>query len=127
MAQDDEYRVALNAQFAAENTPLSLTYDDAILLNGVTVDLLAAGCFGVGDGRVGCNDDNQPWRFDPLFAANGFQVDQHNAHSQPDGSYHYHGDPNALFDHSGTVVSPVIGFAAAKVLPASPSNRKDLY
>ena len=110
--QDDEYRVPLNPQFAAENTPLSLSYDDAIMLNGVTVDLLAAGCFGVGNGRVGCNDDDQPWRFDPLSPLSGFRVDSHNAHSQPDGSYHYHGDPNALFDHSGDVASPVIGFAA---------------
>ena len=110
--QDDEYRVPLNPQFAAENTPLSLSYDDAIMLNGVTVDLLAAGCFGVSDGRVGCNDDDQPWRFDPLSPLTGFRVDTHNAHSQPDGSYHYHGDPNALFDHSGEIASPVIGFAA---------------
>ena len=97
---------------AASPTALSLNYDNGVLLNGVKVDLLAAGCFGVGDGRIGCNDDSQPWRFDPMFAANGFRVDQHNAHSQPDGSYHYHGDPLALFDRSGTVVSPVIGFAA---------------
>ena len=110
--QDDTYRVALNPVAAASPTALSLNYDNGVLLNGVKVDLLAAGCFGVGDGRIGCNDDSQPWRFDPMFAANGFRVDQHNAHSQPDGSYHYHGDPLALFDRSGTVVSPVIGFAA---------------
>jgi len=77
--QDDEFRVSLNPQFAAENTPLSLGYDDAVMLNGVTVDLLAAGCFGVGNGRVGCNDDDTPWRFDPLFETNGFRVDQHHA------------------------------------------------
>lgn len=110
--QSEEYQVALNPQFAATTTGLSLNYDNAILLNGVKVDLLAAGCFGVGDGRVGCNDDNQPWRFDPMFAQNGFRVDQHNAHTQPDGTYHYHGDPNALFDRSGGIASPVIGFAA---------------
>ena len=110
--QDVEYRVALNPQFAAENTPLSLGFVDAVMLNGVNVDLLAAGCFGVGDGRVGCNDDNTPWRFDPLFESNGFRIDQHHAHSEPNGAYHYHGDPNALFDHSGDVISPVIGFAA---------------
>lgn len=110
--QDVEYRVALNPQFAAENTPLSLGFVDAVMLNGVNVDLLATGCFGVGDGRVGCNDDNTPWRFDPLFESNGFRVDQHHAHSEPNGAYHYHGDPNALFDHSGDVISPVIGFAA---------------
>ncbi len=110
--QADEYRVPLTPSFAAQNTALSLQVDDAILLNGVKVDLLAAGCFGIGNGRIGCNDDSQPWRYDPMFATNGFRVDSHNAHTQPDGTYHYHGEPNALFDQSGSVVSPVIGFAA---------------
>ena len=55
---------------------------------------------------------NQPWRFDPMFAANGFRVDSHNAHVQPNGSYHYHGMPNAMFDADMPVESPVIGFAA---------------
>lgn len=111
-AQNVEYRVVRNPEFAASTTDLSLSVDNAILLNGVKVDLLTAGCFGVGDGRIGCNDDNQPWRADPLFSGGDFQVDQHNGHTQPDGTYHYHGDPLALFDRSGSVVSPVIGFAA---------------
>ena len=110
--QADEYRVPLTPAFAAQSTPLSLRLDDAILLNGVKVDLLAAGCFGIGNGRIGCNDDTQPWRYDPMFASNGFRVDSHNAHTQPDGTYHYHGEPNALFDKSGAVASPVVGFAA---------------
>jgi hypothetical protein len=55
---------------------------------------------------------SQPWRFDPLFAANGFRVDSHNAHVQPNGSYHYHGTPNAMFDEDTAVESPVVGFAA---------------
>ncbi len=110
--QSIEYRVPLNPVLAGSTTALSLRYDDAILLNGVKIDLLAAGCFGVGDGKVGCNDDAQPWRYDPMFAANGFRVDTHNAHTQPNGLYHYHGDPNALFDRSGNLASPVIGFAA---------------
>ncbi|MEM7256371.1 MAG: YHYH protein, partial [Pseudomonadota bacterium] len=110
--QAAEYQVPLIPAQAGSSTALSLSYDDAILLNGVKVDLLAAGCFGVGNGKVGCNDDSQPWRYDPMFASNGFRVDSHNAHTQPDGAYHYHGDPVALFDRSGTVVSPVVGFAA---------------
>jgi len=82
------------------------------LLNGVVVDILAAGCFGVGDGRIGCNDPDQPWRFDPLSPLSGFSVDSHNAHSQPDGTYHYHGEPNALYASNEAIVSPVAGFAA---------------
>lgn len=97
---------------AAAATPLSLQVDNAVLLNGVKVDVLAAGCFGVGNGRIGCNDPNQPWRYDPLSSGSGFNVDSHNAHTQPDGHYHYHGPPNALFPDSAGMASGVVGFAA---------------
>lgn len=111
-AVNASYEVPLYPQFSAKTTPLSLEYDDAIFLNGVKLDLLAAGCFGVGDGRIGCFDIETPWRLDPMSAMNDFGVDVHNAHVQPGGQYHYHGNPNALFDQSGDVSSPVIGFAA---------------
>jgi len=111
-AQDDHFTVPVSPAVAAETTALSLTIDNAIMLNGVRVDILAAGCFGVGDGRIGCNDISQPWRYDPMFPAAGFLVDSHNAHSQPDGTYHYHGEPKALFSSDGNTVSPVVGFAA---------------
>ena len=40
-------------------------------------------------------------------------ADSHNAHTQPSGAYHYHGNPKALFDdHDNKMASPVIGFAA---------------
>jgi len=110
--QSDEYRVPISPQISPAATPLSLDLDNAILLNGVKVDILAAGCFGVGDGRIGCNDPNEDWRYDPVNPASGFRVDSHNAHTQPDGTYHYRAEPNALFSSDGTVESPVVGFAA---------------
>ena len=110
--QNNEYRLPINPVLAANRTQLNLTVDNAILLNGVKVDILAAGCFGVGDGRVGCNDPDQPWRFDPINPAGGFLVDSHNAHTQPDGTYHYHARPNALFSTDEPIESPVVGFAA---------------
>ena len=110
--QDDQYIITANPVMQQDSTPLLLTMDNAVLLNGVKVDILAAACFEVGDERTGCTDPEQPWRFDPLFAANGFNVDSHNAHSQPNGGYHYHGKPNALFEDSGANESPVVGFAA---------------
>jgi len=72
----DQYSIPVNPQLAAQVTPLSLTVNNAIMLNGVVVDILAAGCFGVGDGRIGCNNPDQPWRFDPLSPLSGFSVDQ---------------------------------------------------
>jgi len=76
------------------------------LLNGVKVDVLAAACFGVGNERTGCNDVNQPWRFDPMHGPNGFNVDMNNAHAQPDGAYHYHGPPPIFNGDSETAGDP---------------------
>ncbi len=111
--QDITFVITASPSPASSVTAISLAVDNAVLLNGVKVDLLAAACFGVGDGKVGCNDINQPWRYDPMHVANGFRVDSHNAHSQPDGSYHYHGTPKALYSETSTDdASPVVGFAA---------------
>jgi arylsulfatase A-like enzyme len=110
--QNNIFEITATPATSATPTELTLGVDNAILLNGVKVDLLAAGCFGVGDGKIGCNDMSTPWRFDPMHAANGFRVDSHNAHAQPDGTYHYHGSPFALFADDSTQTSPVIGFAA---------------
>lgn len=99
---------------ASSPTALSHSVYDGVLLNGVPVDLLSAGCYrpGQGDVQIGCSE-NDLWLLDPLGPGNAFGADSHNAHTQPDGTYHYHGDPVALFDDSpGVVGSPVIGFAA---------------
>ena len=110
--QNDQFEITISPAIESQKTSISLQVDNAILLNGVKVDLLAAGCFGISNGKIGCNDMNQPWRYDPMHEANGFQVDSHNAHAQPDGTYHYHGSPLALFDGEDSQDSPVIGFAA---------------
>ncbi|AKS46703.1 YHYH protein [Octadecabacter temperatus] len=111
--QNQSYSVPANPTFNSAPVALSLRYDNAVFLNGVKLDLLAAGCFGVGDGRIGCNDVSSPYRYDPMGPGAGFGADEHNAHTQPDGTYHYHGNPMALFDQSNpTSPSPVIGFAA---------------
>lgn len=48
-----------------------------------------------------------------MIHLNNFGTDLHNAHTQPDGAYHYHGNPNSLFDQTNpSMESPVIGFAA---------------
>ncbi len=110
--QSQRYEVSASPQKAATATPLTLQYDNAVMLNGVKLDLLAAGCFGVGDGRIGCNDMSQAWRYDPMAENANFVTDSHNAHAQPDGTYHYHGDPRALYPTDSSKESPVIGFAA---------------
>jgi hypothetical protein len=111
--QNQDYTVTAAPKAAARPTPLALNYDNAVFLNGVKLDQLAAGCFGVGNGFIGCRDMDAPFRYDPLGEAGKFGTDEHNAHTQPDGTYHYHGNPLALFaqDHAHEP-SPVIGFAA---------------
>jgi len=115
--QSDVFEVTASPSQAASTTELSLRVDDAIMLNGVKVDLLAAACYGVGGGtlgaeKVGCGDGQGDWRYNPIYPASGFNVDTHNAHAQSDGTYHYHGSPFALFSEDGSTISPVIGFAA---------------
>jgi hypothetical protein len=111
--QNQSFSVTASPAAAASPTALSLQYDNAVFLNGVKLDLLAAGCYGVGNGNVGCNDLSAPYRYDPLGSESKFGADEHNAHTQPDGTYHYHGNPLALFVQSNaTEPSPVIGFAA---------------
>ncbi len=111
-AVENIYTITSRPVAGVSPTSLTLDSDNAILLNGVKVDLFAAACFGVGDERIGCNDINQPWRFDPMSPNNRFGTDIHNAHTQPNGAYHYHGNPMALFDFDKAVVSPLVGFAA---------------
>jgi len=113
----ETFTISMNPQLNDASSPLSLQYDNAIFLNGVKLDLLAAACYGVGPDplgkeKIGCFDPSTPWRYDPMHSANDFGEDDNHAHTQPDGAYHYHGDPAAMYDVSGQTVSGVIGYAA---------------
>ena len=114
--QNDFYQVPAAPEFAANTTVLEVGQEQGIYLNGVKIDIFAAACLGVDDERIGCGANTVPeadeWRFDPMFAGNGFTTDSHNAHTQPNGAYHYHGSPNALFDGTGDSESGTVGFAA---------------
>ena len=132
-----------NGDFATPISEQSLTYEvtrspvkaatpttniwkaSVFLLNGGAVDILPAACYGEGnDSRntlgsemIGCGPDliDHPWRYDAMSPLNSFGTDIHNAHVQPDGMYHYHANPNAIFESDCFEVSsasPVIGFAA---------------
>ena len=107
-------------ELATEETALSRQMWDGVMLNGVVIDLQSGGCYFPTDPRAdeygnteaGC-PTGVSWRLVPLEYTTKFGVDVHNGHVQPDGSYHYHGNPNAMFDGAPTGDgSPVIGFAA---------------
>jgi len=113
----ESFTLAGSPSAAASPTALSLAFDNGVFRNGVKLDVLAAACYGVGNEplgqeKIGCMAEGTPWRYDPMFPGNNFGTDGNNAHTQPDGAYHYHGDPSAMYDESGAVASGVIGFAA---------------
>jgi len=110
------FKIPVSPTVANSPTQLSLEYDNAVFLNGAKLDLLAAACYGIGpeplgQEKIGCFQTNTPWRYDPMSPLNQFGTDSHNAHTQPNGAYHYHGDPVAMYV-SGGKASGVIGFAA---------------
>ena len=114
---NETFSIPVSPSTANSTTQLTLQYDNAIFLNGAKLDLLAAACYGVGPDslgkeKIGCSQTSIPWRYDPMYLLNQFGTDSHNAHTQPDGAYHYHGDPLAMYDTSGQTASGIIGFAA---------------
>ncbi|NQZ88787.1 MAG: YHYH protein [Colwellia sp.] len=124
--QSLSYQIDRNPTSAENTTALSQGTSNGLMLNGVILDLLSAGCYdpSSSDASDGSQGDDEgitpigcagthPWLADPLGVFHKFGADEHNAHTQPDGEYHYHGSPNAMFDDNpGSEGSPVIGFAA---------------
>lgn len=117
---DAEYTVTRFPEKAESVTPLTQETKNAVFLNGVLLDIISAGCYkpnspdadASGNTAIGCSSTDA-WLIDPLGTESKFGADQHNAHTQPQGLYHYHGNPNAMFDDNpGSSGSPVIGFAA---------------
>ena len=112
-------KIPRKPQAAVTRTGLSMQSYNAVMLNGVVLDLISNGCYKPDDAHAdqdgnianGCGP-SVDWRLDPMGPV-GFGTDSHNGHTQPGGLYHYHGNPNALFDPEETNQgSPVIGFAA---------------
>lgn len=114
------YHVTRTPAVATKTTALSQRVNNGVMLNGVVLDILSAGCYkpdgrrtdADGNVQIGCKS-NDAWLLDPLSTTTSFGADEHNAHTQPNGLYHYHGNPNAMFDDNpGPAGSPVVGFAA---------------
>lgn len=119
-ALDSSFSIPRNPAIAESFSALNQQSYDAVMLNGVVLDILSAGCYDPtspmadtdGNVAIGCTTADN-WLLDPLGTDNKFGADQHHAHTQPDGRYHYHGSPAAMFDDNpGPDGSPVIGFAA---------------
>ena len=114
------FQVTRAPELASVSTTLTQSTYNGVMLNGVVLDILSAGCYrpnsvgadASGNVKIGCNSDSS-WLLDPMSTTNSFGADIHSAHTQPNGLYHYHANPNAMFDDNpGPNGSPVIGFAA---------------
>lgn len=113
VATSQVFFVSRAPDVASSTSALSQQQYDAVMLNGVPLDILSAGCYKDGENvAIGCTTADD-WLSDPLSSEGGFGTDSHNAHTQPTGVYHYHGTPKAMFDATDdSAASPVIGFAA---------------
>lgn len=64
---------------ATQKTPLSMQYENAILLNGVKLNTLSQKCYQDG-GYVECTQSDTPWRLNPLSPINSFGTGSHHDH-----------------------------------------------
>jgi len=58
---------------------------------------------------------NSQWQYEALSGAVALGIDEHHAHVQPTGAYHYHGLPTGLLDSlkvQSAMHSPLVGWAA---------------
>jgi len=87
------------------------TYEFGIALNGLEWDPIAAEWFeNPNTGAI-----NYDWNENPLSPNINLGTDMNDAHVQPTGKYHYHGDPTnyiAGLGISAASHSPIIGYAA---------------
>jgi hypothetical protein len=85
-----KYRVPLNPQVVDDITPLN-RMPFGVALNGVPYDPGTAE-FWTPNGRR-MHDRSSGWNYDALSGKINLGLDDHHAHVQPTGAYHYHGLP----------------------------------
>jgi YHYH protein len=102
-AQQYSFRIILNPALAETHTALSTERFDAVLFNGVPVQMRESSC------RSSCG---LPSPSNPMHEPALYGMDSHNGHVLSSGNYHYHGDPKTLYDDITDQASPMIGVAA---------------
>ncbi len=98
-AQNHRFRVTLTPQLTETSTPTRPAF--GVALNGVP--------FEPGTAEYWNRERTSGWNYDALSGRINLGLDQHNAHVQPSGSYHYHGLPTGLLQ--GTSMT-LVGYAA---------------
>jgi len=82
-----QYRVPTNPKVSGRPTPIGMM-PFGVAVNGVPFDPSAAEWWN--------RDPRSGWQYEALTGFTDLGMDQHNAHVQPGGTYHYHGYPNGL-------------------------------
>lgn len=100
-----EFRVALRPEPAREPSPLGMN-PFGVAVNGVPFDPFAAEFWN--------GNPNSGWQYEALNGKINLGLDGSNAHVQPNGAYHYHGIPTALFERlsGGQKKMTLVGYAA---------------
>lgn len=99
--QDYNFRVPLYPQLLTSITPLQMSVDFGVGIDGVPFD----------PGTAELWNNNRNWRYEALSGQIDLGLDQNNAHVQRNGEYHYHGFPTELMHTTGGH-SALIGYAA---------------
>ena len=111
-AQTSTYIITNEPKKAASFTPLlgnkGPEYQFGILKNGVELDPIAAEPFP----NMRDPNANWEWNLEPLNVNLG--LDKSNAHVQPNGKYHYHGEPKLFLENQSIASNKMnlIGYAA---------------
>lgn len=102
--QTHQYRVPVHPQQAATITPMK-RQPFGVALNGVPFD--------PGTAEFWNNDRQSGWRYNALSGAINLGLDDHHAHVQPTGAYHYHGLPTGLIASLSSAKPMIlVGYAA---------------
>lgn len=103
--QRKNYRLTVSANpQKGDPKPLDRT-PFGITINGVLMDPATA--------EFWRNERGSSWNYEAFGGACQLGVDQHNAHVQPNGTYHYHGIPTGLLERFDYKHQPaLLGFAA---------------
>ncbi|MEL6330464.1 MAG: YHYH protein [Planctomycetota bacterium] len=90
-AQQHVYRIPANPQIADALTTARPEF--GIAINGVIFDAGTAEFWSPSGRRFGARSD---WNHEAIGGSLDLGLDEHNAHVQPTGKYHYHGPPAGL-------------------------------
>jgi len=120
--QKYHYRMPLQPVAAKELTPLGM-YPFGVAVNGVPFD--------PGANEFWNRDRRSGWQYEALSGHIDLGMDEHHAHVQPDGAYHYHGLPTGLLLRLRTdpPTMTLLGYAADGFPiygPQGPTDPNDL-